>query len=324
MLNKEKAPAATGAHVSNKLLKSDYTTLSPFRAKINLYDNAFDRIGAPIVLSDVLSQIQQGKYQRKIAWLRKLNEDDYGKHKTSLPMFTASGTFTPSRSKANFATPSGLVVLDKDGLNVSESEALREHLRSCPYTAAAFLSPRNGVKWLVRVDINNDFECKNAFRDLAGYYKNNFNIEVDPSGKDVSRACFLSADFNLWTNESAEPFVYNIKAEPIPQTPNTIELALIGSARLEKYVLTVLNGELENIVTAPKGTGTAALYRAAIRAGELDYTGLFDRPLLEDKFCQAYMQRGNSQKCTSHAAETFDNGYAHGTEQPRDLMAVLK
>ena len=61
-------------------------------------------------------------------------------------------------------------------------------------TEMLFTSPSgDGVKWIIRIDLSKATH-QDYFKAITNYLKQQHKIEVDQSGKDVSRACFLSHD----------------------------------------------------------------------------------------------------------------------------------
>lgn len=309
----------TAAKESNN---TEYTSDQLLDANIGVYKNAKDNTGTVSTIRKQLEIIKTGKLSKTIEKLRACSEDEYAARKIWLPMAIFQGIFEPTRKAENIQKSSGLMIIDLDHLTDDESEALREKLRSCPFIFAAWRSPRNGVKALFRVDFSNDDEFKAAYRAIAAYLQAEFSLEIDPTGKDVSRGCFTSADPKLWTNASAEKFCYSMpEAEPVAAVARITPISILvkSSKRLEGYTLAVLNGELEHISNAGRGHGTAALYRAAIRAGELSFTGLFCREPVEDRFIQAFLNRGHSHNSPEHARTTFENGWNLGESKPRQL-----
>lgn len=323
-MTKKISPVA-GAEQS---FNGEYTPIQPIDANISVYKNAKDRIGTVSTIRKQLEIIKSGLLSKTIEQLRVCSQEEYSKRKIWLPMAIFQGTFEPTRKAENIQASSGLMVIDEDHLTDDESEALREKLRACPFIFAAWRSPRNGVKALVRVNFNNDTEFKAAYRAIAAYLETEFSLEIDPTGKDVSRSCFTSSDPKLWIQSSAEIFCYSMpEAEPVAaatrKTP--VVIAIRSNPRLEGYVLAAINSELNNIGNAPKGNGTASLYRAAIRAGELSHTGLYSRSAVEDHFIQEFLSRKHSHNSPEHARVTFNNGWTLGESQPRQLPEeVLK
>lgn len=321
-MNKKISPMA-GAERS---FNDEYTPDRLLDANISVYKNAKDRIGTVSTIRKQLEIIRTGKLSTTIEQLRACSQEEYSKRKIWLPMAIFQGTFEPTRKAENIQKSSGLMIIDEDHLTDDESEALREKLRSCPYIFAAWRSPRNGVKALFKVDFSNDGEFKAAYRAIAAYLHTEFGLEIDPTGKDVSRGCFTSSDLKLWLNASAEKFCYSMpEAEPVAaamrKTP--VVIAIRSNPRLEGYVLAAINNELNNISNAPKGSGTGALYRAAIRAGELSHTGLYCRSAVEDHYISAFLNRKHSHNSREHARITFNNGWILGEGQPRQLPSEV-
>lgn len=106
---------------------------------------------------------------------------------------TFSGVFE-KRNENNLKQHSNLLTIDFDHLeNLQE---LKAQLLNDEYfeTEMLFTSPSgDGLKWIIRIDISVTSHS-DYFIAVANYIKHTYNIEVDQSGKDVSRACFLPYD----------------------------------------------------------------------------------------------------------------------------------
>ena len=112
---------------------------------------------------------------------------------------TFSGTFSV-RKEDKLQQHSGLLCLDFDHLD--DIEALFEKLLHDEYfeTQMLFRSPSgDGLKWIIPVDLT---ECGHAdyFRSVAAYILETYGVEVDQSGKDVCRACFLPYDPRVYVH----------------------------------------------------------------------------------------------------------------------------
>lgn len=140
-------------------------------------------------------------------------QHQYDDLKKGLPAVTWSGTFS-SRSAKNLQQYSGIICIDIDKLNVHELEQARELFKVDPYTYCYFVSPSgNGLKVLFRVAASPD-QHKNIFIAIEKYIFDKYQIAIDPSGKDVSRLCFLSYDESLFVNLKCQVFDLP-KEEPI-------------------------------------------------------------------------------------------------------------
>ena len=106
---------------------------------------------------------------------------------------TFSGAFTTRNDKA-LINHSGLLCVDFDRLQ--NVEKLRFQLLQDEYfdTQLLFVSPSgDGLKWIISIDTtkttHGDF-----FAAVANYILQTYGVEVDKSGRDISRACFLPYD----------------------------------------------------------------------------------------------------------------------------------
>ena len=112
---------------------------------------------------------------------------------------TFSGLFS-KRSDQALVQHSGLLCLDFDHLK--NLEEVRQQLLNDDYfeTQLLFVSPSgDGLKWIINIDISQTTHA-DYFRAVANYLKQTYNIDVDQSGKDVSRACFLPYDPDCYIN----------------------------------------------------------------------------------------------------------------------------
>ncbi len=169
--------------------------------KVSRYQSARDNRGQPIALVEIFEAIQAGHWENPVAAIREaLAAGDTAKAeslKTALEGFTVSGVFAPTRAKINLKEPTGCIIVDVDHLASSaEAESIRDTLGDDPHVLAAFVSPSGrGVKAVIYCGTcADDGEAKAAWRALAEYLATTYQIETDPSGKDVCRLCFVSHD----------------------------------------------------------------------------------------------------------------------------------
>ena len=74
------------------------------------------------------------------------------------------------------------------------------------FTFASFISPSgNGLKILVKIN-SDKANHKEAFLLVQAHYESILKLEIDKSGKDLTRLCFYSYDENLYYNENAKIF----------------------------------------------------------------------------------------------------------------------
>jgi hypothetical protein len=163
----------------------------------------------------ILDEIRTGKYKPGIIYLRKsLSENKteaYNKAKKSLPAFTPSGKFIGGRKLEFLADYSSCIILDIDKLTASELQNAKNLAAQSEFTYACFISPSgNGLKILIKIDTPKT-EHKETFLKVQAHYESILKLEIDKSGKDVTRLCFYSWDENLYLNENASVFATEIK-----------------------------------------------------------------------------------------------------------------
>lgn len=156
---------------------------------------------AEMTIPDVYAAIKSNKYKHQTEELRSISEPEAArKYKAkNFDYCTFSGTFS-KRNDSALIRHSGLLTLDFD--HVSKLQELRETLLQDKYfeTELMFVSPSgDGLKWIIPIDLK---ECSHHdwFRAIAAYIKATYQLEVDKSGKDISRACFLPHDPKVYIN----------------------------------------------------------------------------------------------------------------------------
>ena len=167
-----------------------YANCSFFKAPVR---NVFP--AETLRLHQVFELITSDKYKKITEDLRAITDvKEARKFKANhFDYVTFSGVFE-KRNDNNLKQHSNLLTIDFDHLeNLQE---LRKQLLNDEYfeTEMLFTSPSgDGLKWIIRIDIS-EVTHSEYFTAVANYIKHNYNIEVDQSGKDVSRACFLPYD----------------------------------------------------------------------------------------------------------------------------------
>lgn len=174
-----------------------YTDCSIFKAPVrNVFPSQTLRLGQihKLITSDTyksiteeLRSIEDIKERRKF----KANRFDY---------VTFSGVFERRNDKF-LQKHSNLITIDFDHL--TDLNKVREQLLNDAYfeTELLFVSPSgDGLKWIIRIDLEEATQAE-YFIAISNYIKQTYNIEVDASGKDVSRACFLPHDANAFLHK---------------------------------------------------------------------------------------------------------------------------
>ena len=188
---------------------------------IQLYNGVKDNVGNTITI-DAAIQTITGPSLKPYAKLstvyrQYLDETDeakkkelkrrYDAGKTNLPAVTWSGSFSKRNAKSLIAYTQ-IICLDIDGLTaINFKEQLLCILCEDEYAHVVFTSPSGcGVKILVQVSTPAKYH-KEVFNELAAYYKKLLGVDIDPSGKDVCRLCFLCYDENLFYNKKASLYI---------------------------------------------------------------------------------------------------------------------
>lgn len=197
--------------------------------KVSFQRNTWAGIGQELTIFEVFEQIKSDIYKNEIHKLRNLiaigDLENYGIHKKTLPCVTFCGTFNQSRKKEDIKVYNSLIVIDIDKLDEENFTQAKSSLETSPYVLAYWTSPSGtGLKGLVQIEFDFDqcdghldFHHKRAFSQLSSYFENNYSIELDESGSDTTRLCFLTHDLDI----RIKPHFNTFKVTFVQITPNT-------------------------------------------------------------------------------------------------------
>ena len=189
-----------------------------------------------ITLADAISLISGPTYELAIRELR--GQQDLSLRKTfkdGLDYVTFSGTFSPSRREANLKHHSTLIGVDVD--HIADLASTRLQLTADPYLLAMFVSPSgDGLKLILEIDPDRH---KDSFYDMAVYFSQTYNVKLDAGVNDVTRACYMSHDPDIYVNPNALP--YPIKGLATRKEKPRSEFQVVKDASdVYKHVATVV------------------------------------------------------------------------------------
>ena len=154
-----------------------------------------------IAILEVYQLIKSNRYQRQTEALRAMTDKKAAQayKAEQFDYITPSGTFT-KRNANSLILHSNLMVLDFDDLD--DVMGLKEALIADEYFEPdlLFVSPSsNGLKLVTTIDLEVGSHL-DWFMAIAEYTRTTYHLEIDPSGKDVCRCCFLPFDEDVFIN----------------------------------------------------------------------------------------------------------------------------
>lgn len=167
----------------------------------------------------ITKEITEGKYKAEVEQVRSAgNKEEADRLKKQLPAFTPSATFKGGRKLEHLVSYSQFIILDFDKLSPEQLQSAFYKASAIPYTFSCFRSPSgNGIKILVQVNTGLQAH-KQAWQQVSDYYQKQIELPIDPSGKDVTRLCFVSYDPEAYKNIYSEVFTVTLQMdEPLLQ-----------------------------------------------------------------------------------------------------------
>jgi len=199
--------------------------------KVSFQKTAFNSLSHELTIKDVLNGIQKERLDDLVSHLRLLLEkgdnESYNARKKKLPGVTFCATFTEYRRRGNIKKYNEIIVIDIDKLTSTQLVNYKKRLKTDKYVFAFWESPsKKGLKGLVPLSYENDyanidFAHRIAFIKLVDYFQSEYGIELDNSGSDTTRLCFMSSDKKIVIKESCHSF--NIKKEDFDSSKSALK-----------------------------------------------------------------------------------------------------
>ena len=154
-----------------------------------------------VSLADVYSLIKSDAFTSITNTLRSITDSKLARSfkEKHFDNVTFSGTFS-LRSDTGLQGHSGLMAIDLD--HVLDLIAMRDALLQDPYfeTELLFISPSgDGLKWIIPIELG-EMSHSDYYLAVSNYIHHTYGMKVDPTCKNVSRACFLPHDPEVYIN----------------------------------------------------------------------------------------------------------------------------
>lgn len=176
---------------------------------------------------DVIKEVQTELHKKVLAATTKKERQSL---KSRMPAATFTGVFQ-RREAAALKTYSALMVLDIDNLDADLFQQVRyESAPSLPYAISVFTSPSgNGVKIIVATDATPETH-KKVFAALSADTSTALGVDIDKSGSNLDRLCFIPYDPQIYVNWNASVYagtVHDLISRPAkPARLTSAEMAL--------------------------------------------------------------------------------------------------
>jgi len=248
-------------------------------------------------ISEALRRIQEGKSATTIEAIRNGAKD----FKKNLPVVLFSGEFKGRYDEA-LERHSQYIVLDFDHIDVAASKAL---LSTDPYVYSCWVSPSgDGLKALVKV--TNPERHRDHFRALRTYFHKQYDLEVDESGINESRACFESYDPDIVINDDSSTF------GAFATEKSESQIAVSKSDSYTDYLK--LNLATRMIRQAADGEKHPTLLRAARLCGGYISAGRMEEDEVIRILTREIMKRDIDDE--QHAVRTIKEAIEKGKQDP--------
>jgi|LakMenEpi03Aug12_release.lakeMendotaPanAssembly.Ray.scaffolds.fasta_scaffold02299_24 hypothetical protein len=185
---------------------------------ISHYKNFHDKQDVDMEIDTFLEGVQLGKWQDIALEVRNApNKEIKDLIKKKAPLVTPSGSFS-ERKVDGLRKHSNFIAIDID--NLDDAAETKKRIGADPYIYAAFISiSGQGLCLFIKIDGSRHLD---AFNAIAAYLYNEYQLIVDQSGKDVSRARFVSYDPFLLLNTKSATFKKYLPKKKEPKHPKVM------------------------------------------------------------------------------------------------------
>lgn len=175
----------------------------------------FGRYKGDASLAGVLENIQRGTYKQIIGEIREAlaagDKELATKLKKKLPAFTPQATYSGKRLDPHITRYNQLVVLDIDHVGERELERIAPLATEAPYTVAYFRSPSGDGAKLIAYAATDETATpgnhRRIYEAVSRWYAARLGVELDTSGSDIGRLCFVSDDPALYLSPAYRPWL---------------------------------------------------------------------------------------------------------------------
>jgi hypothetical protein len=290
-------------------------------------------------LADVFERIRTGTYRKAVENLRLIlatnGKPAYDRAKKKLDGVTFAGTFAPGRAIKKFTQHSGLVHGDIDGL--TDVQDAKRRLTADPYTLYCFISPSgSGLKLGTRVvPVKDDVSYKRCWQAVADHYAQQHVVTWDPTGKDISRLCYVSYDPEIYVNLDAPLFpipealkekAIELTEPPIPTAesedfadPPTRPSRQFSPARHARYAEKAIRAAVAIIDASVPGSRHAHRLKASELLGGYVAGGVLTYDEAWGALAQAVARNTDDFE---RSMKTIDDGLRHGHARPLTLAKL--
>jgi predicted P-loop ATPase len=202
---------------------------------ISIYTKAKDVDSQKTIPLDIfLEYIRDGKWQDIVLPIRAMSGERKDEKKRMAPCVTIGGQFT-KRNDAGLTSHSGYISIDIDNSDPEETKSI---LAPDPYIHAIFTSiSGTGVCAIFRIDGKRH---RDAFAGISEYLFTNYNIVIDPTSVNVSRARFVSFDPHIYIAPKCEKFALYPTSKP----PKKIDRVIYAQTDFDELVQEIIRRRL--------------------------------------------------------------------------------
>ena len=214
--------------------------------------SGFSNVRGEITLRKVIENITKGVHAKLVFKIRLLvsqgKTEEANNVKKQLPFYTVTAGYSEKRQAYSITRYTHVILLDIDDQPEEKLEDLREKINKDPNTLGSFLTPKaHGFKIFVFLQTEDATTLRKAFsngeKDFSAlekyhrmmydackeYYEKLLSVEVDGSGKDISRGFFTSFDEKAYLNEELMKEVDEMLTDIVP--PEKPQTGKKGSGR---------------------------------------------------------------------------------------------
>lgn len=199
-------------------------TIEILSRKVSFYSSINAKKSEKITLFNALNDIRKGRFAMRVGRVRNtlyLSKDIkmFKNNKKRLPLISFCGLFFDTHFKFDVNFYTQLLIVDIDKLEEEEIDDVFARLKADLHIVSVWKSVSGmGLKALVVLDYQTPYDAIDswvvheycAFPQVEKYFREVLGIQIDKTGGDITRQCFVSYDPDIHLKEEFQPFPVDI------------------------------------------------------------------------------------------------------------------
>ncbi|WP_455587168.1 DUF3987 domain-containing protein [Bacteroides sp.] len=202
--------------------------------KVSFFVHLWEKVSTEITLEEFVNDVRSPRWKVLTEAYRNYLRRGFPKEaadvKSQMNGIVVAGTCRGGHAAAQVVSLSGWMMFDFDHTGARTKEVLAR-LCALSYVGVAFVSiSGEGIKALVRVEVENAEEYRQAYAVIGDELCREVDFKHDEKCRDIGRVCSAVYDPDVYYRPDAEPFSWRDRVVPVVPVPSPVSSLSAGQA----------------------------------------------------------------------------------------------